>query len=102
MQIAGIKCDIELESGATAGFWLSTLARIDLANNRATITLYGYTSKTAYEAGKPYLTCVEKQVDNISSLSNFGPMWSEAVSVLLAAYFPSGTVEQATIPNSGE
>lgn len=99
MKITGIACDVELSSGAVAGFWLSTCARIDLANDFAVVTLYGYTSKAAYEAGKPYLCCEEKQINSISSLTNFNAMWSEAVAALIAAHFNGGTIEQADKPN---
>lgn len=102
MTITGIKCDVELPSGATCGFWLSTCGRIDLANNNATLAMYGYTSKEAYEAGKPYLTCVEKSVSDISALPSFGAMWQDAVAALIAAHYHGGIVETAVIPGTIE
>jgi hypothetical protein len=100
MKISGIACEVELSSGAKAGFWISGGGRIDLAGNYAVLGMNGYVSKAAYEAGKPVVACTEKQINNISSLPNFNAMWADVVGVLLAQHYPNGTIEQAEKPAS--
>lgn len=97
--ISGIQCDVELESGVTANFWISTcVERADLLTGNAQVILYGYLNKASYEAGKPYITCVSKSVSGFNQIEGYNAFWTNVAAALLSSHYPTGEIMQAEIP----
>lgn len=99
MNIYGIKCDVETESGVVLGWWVAKLiGEADLLSGRGYLKVDGYLNKTAFEAGKPPMMRKEVALNDFQTLNGFEAFWTSCCNALIAQSFQGGTVEAATIP----
>lgn len=88
--------DIELETGAVAGCWISDLCEIRPLENYARIRLLGFKDIAAYEAGKPPMGNLQQDIA-LSDVANYEAVWQDVAMILLTnGDFAGGSIGNAT------